>query len=189
MTNVWQESSRMSHKRVHARLRRAMAKCGVICGEVTPDVASLIRASVTGRGLSIPFCVVLSPGSGFCPGSARGRHLMGFDEDRSANLRLRGRDATGPGWRPDLIHRPGVGTSLRDGWCRGPPEISSSLLVQAAAAANSVLSIHMRCKITASLRASATLAFLIPARLASLAAQLLSAEPLTGRVKMMCAAW
>ena len=31
--------------------------------------------------------VVLPPGSGFCPGSAHGRHLMGFDEDRSANLR------------------------------------------------------------------------------------------------------
>ena len=31
----------------------------------------------------------LSPVSCFCPGSARGRHLMGSDEDRSANLATR----------------------------------------------------------------------------------------------------
>ena len=43
-------------------------------------------ASVTGHDESIPFCVVRSPGACFCPGSAQGRHLMGFDEDRSANL-------------------------------------------------------------------------------------------------------
>ena len=29
---------------------------------------------------------ILSPGSCFCPGSARNRHLMGFEEDRSTNL-------------------------------------------------------------------------------------------------------
>src|SRR5260370_31979700 len=27
-----------------------------------------------------------------------------------------------PGWRPDLIHRPGEGTSLREGWCGDLPE-------------------------------------------------------------------
>ena len=48
---------------------------------------ALIKASVTGPDVSIPLYVVLPPGSGFCPGSAHGRHLMGFDEDRSANLR------------------------------------------------------------------------------------------------------
>jgi hypothetical protein len=39
-------------------------------------------------------------------GLLRGRHLMGFEEDRSANLRARG--LCHPVFlRPDLIHRPG----------------------------------------------------------------------------------
>src|SRR4051812_34091102 len=46
----------------------------------------------------------------------------------------------------------------------------------------------MRCRTTASFRARATLALHMPARLAMRAAQLFSAEPLTGRVRMMCAA-
>jgi hypothetical protein len=33
--------------------------------------------------------VILSPVSCFCPGSARGRHLMGSDEDRPTNLGTR----------------------------------------------------------------------------------------------------
>jgi len=41
-----------------------------------------------------PFCVIRSPGSRFCTGSARGRHLMGLEEDRSANLRSRAHEAT-----------------------------------------------------------------------------------------------
>jgi len=32
-------------------------------------------------------------GSRFCTGSAQGRHLMGFEEDRPTNLRMRGRSA------------------------------------------------------------------------------------------------
>jgi hypothetical protein len=50
--------------------------------------------SVTGLDQSIPFCVVRSPGSRFCTGSARGCHLMGLEEDRSTNLRLRAHKAT-----------------------------------------------------------------------------------------------
>jgi hypothetical protein len=50
-----------------------------------------MRASVTGLDKSIPFCVIHSPGTCFCTGSAQGRHLMGFAEDRSANLQVRGR--------------------------------------------------------------------------------------------------
>src|SRR3954468_17326827 len=45
-----------------------------------------MRASVTGPLLSIPREPLLPPGSCFCPQSARGRCLMGSDEDRSANL-------------------------------------------------------------------------------------------------------
>ena len=33
--------------------------------------------------------VILSPVSCFCPGSAQSCHLMGSDEDRPANLRMR----------------------------------------------------------------------------------------------------
>jgi hypothetical protein len=45
------------------------------------------EASVTGIDESIPIFVIRSPGTCFCPGSAQGRRLMGFVEDRSANLR------------------------------------------------------------------------------------------------------
>ena len=53
---------------------------------------------------------------------------------------------------------------------------------------NGFPSTSMRCRITASLRASATFAFAMPMRLASCMAQDLSAEAFTGRVRMMCAA-
>jgi hypothetical protein len=43
-------------------------------------------SSVTGPRVSIPLSVIPSPMSLFCPGSARGRHLMAFDKDRPANL-------------------------------------------------------------------------------------------------------
>src|SRR5579863_939864 len=33
-----------------------------------------------------------------------------------------------PAWRPDLIHRPGEGTSLREGWCLTRPKTCFSLL-------------------------------------------------------------
>jgi hypothetical protein len=46
-------------------------------------------SSVTGFVLSIPHQPIQPPGSCFCPQSARGRCLMGSDEDRSANLRTR----------------------------------------------------------------------------------------------------
>ncbi len=47
-----------------------------------------------------------------------------------------------------------------------------------------VPSLSMWCNTTASLRASATRAFLGPARLATASAQLFRSEGLTGRVKM-----
>src|SRR5882672_3070821 len=36
------------------------------------------ETSVTGLEESIPFCVIHSPGTCFCPGSAQGRRLMDF---------------------------------------------------------------------------------------------------------------
>jgi hypothetical protein len=47
-----------------------------------------------GPRLVNPFCVIRSPGSRFCTGSAHGRHLMGLEEDRSTNLRSRAHEAT-----------------------------------------------------------------------------------------------
>lgn len=125
------------------------------------------------------------------------RHLMVSDEEQVANLTTRSH------WgvlrrqlRSDLIHRPGDGTSLRErsGVSTRPENLFSLLLSSQAAArtaglafsaTNLVPSTHIRWRTTASLRANATLAFFIPARLASLVAQLFSDEPFTGRVKMM----
>ena len=131
--------------------------------------------------------------SRFCPGSARGRHLMGFDEDRSANLSMSAVlcygcsqlcDLTRPSSRRrDLLRAAGV--------C--PPELEIFLLsiyasTAALPAANSVPSTNIRCRITASFRASATFALRMPARLATRIAQLFSDEPLTGLVRMTLAA-
>jgi hypothetical protein len=72
-----------------------------------------------------------------------------------------------------------------------PPENCVGLPDQAAAAAslNGVAVTSRRCKMTASLRASATFALFMPARLAIRIAQLLSrAHPLIGLVSMMWAA-
>ena len=87
----------------------------------------------------------------------------------------RGRLRHRPGWRPDLIHRPGVGTSLWEGWCRARPNLSISPCQAAAAAtpfgaakAKLVPSTHMRCRITASFLASATFAFCMPCALGEL---------------------
>jgi hypothetical protein len=72
-----------------------------------------------------------------------------------------------------------------------PPENCVAPPDQAAAAAslNGVAVTSMRCRMTASLRASATFALFIPARLAIRIAQLLSREHLLiGLVSMMWAA-
>ena len=58
----------------------------------------------------------------------------------------------------------------------------------ALAATNSVPSTSIRCRTTASLRASATFALRMPARLATRIAQLFNDEPLTGLVRMTLAA-
>src|SRR5208283_5358289 len=68
-----------------------------------------------------------------------------------------------PDLRSDLIHRPGEGTSLRKGWCRALPEIlicplQAAMRTQplAFSAMNLLASASMRCRMTASFRASAT---------------------------------
>ena len=67
-------------------------------------------------------------------------------------------------------------------------DLSSYAAAAPAAGLNGFPSTSMRCITTASLRASATFALLMPTRLASRSAQVLSAELFTGLVSMMCAA-
>jgi hypothetical protein len=66
---------------IQGSLHQRVASC--------PRLALLMRASVTGLDESIPFCVIHSPRTCFCTGSAQGRRLMEFVEDGPANLRKR----------------------------------------------------------------------------------------------------
>lgn len=125
---------------------------------------------------------------------AHGRHLMGSDEEQVGQ--------SSSAWSPcgaaeHFAAWPGPSSRRRDlapgGWYPGPPELVEVSLLQPAAIAalpgsKVVPSASMRCRITASLRAKATFALRIPARFASRIAQLLRAEPLTGRVMMTLAA-
>src|SRR3954466_7071872 len=60
--------------------------------------------------------MILLPVSCFCPGSARGRHLMGSDEERVGQSKYAQSSKVAPlcNMRPDPIHRPGNGTLLRE---------------------------------------------------------------------------
>jgi hypothetical protein len=59
-----------------------------------------------------PFCGVNRRGRASVRDRRKGRHLMGIMQDRSPNLGKRGL-MPHPGLRPDLVHRPGEGTSLQ----------------------------------------------------------------------------
>src|SRR5271167_5131864 len=65
-----------------------------------------------------------SPGTRFCTGSAQGHDRpkaatrWGSEDKADQSTSAWSKP---PGWaRSDLIHRPGEGTSLREGWCREP---------------------------------------------------------------------
>jgi hypothetical protein len=83
-------------------------------------------ASVTGVEESIPFYVIHSPGTGFCPGSAQGRRLMGFIEEQvgqSAEGVIAPLDAS----TTRVTAWPGPSSRRRDfasgrARCGGPPE-------------------------------------------------------------------
>ena len=67
--------------RVHSAVARMERKRnpGLSLTQRRPRISlRSIRASVTGLDESIPFCVIRSPGTCFCTGSAQGRRLMGF---------------------------------------------------------------------------------------------------------------
>lgn len=156
-------------------------------------ISAIIPASVTGLPESIPHDLNPSPSACFCPQSTLGRCFMGSAEDRLANLRTRSHLGAAAGIAAYPLHRPGEGTLLR--WLMGAPEtclvVSPSAQAVVAAARweiKFVPSLSMRCNTTASLRASATRAFLGPARLAIASAQLFISEPLTGRVSITLAA-
>src|SRR3954453_11981831 len=113
---------------------------------------------------------------------------MGSDEDRSTNLGARGEPgAPLPVLRSDLIHRPGDGTCSQRLLSIAVRPRYLSLCYAAAAALPAmkwVPSTNIRCRTTASLRASATLALRIPARMVRRMAQLFSNDPFPGRVRM-----
>jgi hypothetical protein len=91
----------------------------------------------------------------------------------------------------DRSRVPDDGTSCRAGGWRARPKLVLLLLRYVAVfgrALKSVPSTSMRCRTTASLRASATLAFFGPLRFAMACAQSFRAEPFTGRVRMTLAA-
>ena len=80
--------------------RRTLAGCEGMAmirkGQVRSIGGGDMRASVTGLVVSIPREPILPLGSCFCPQSARGRCLIGSDEDQSANLRTRSRRTAAP---------------------------------------------------------------------------------------------
>src|ERR1043166_6330946 len=95
--------------------------------DTSTQMAALTQPSVTGREWSIPFCAVHSPGTRFCTGSAReaatrwGSRRIGRPIYVAwSRCHWLGRALTDPSSRR--------GTSLREGWCRDPPENSRSPL-------------------------------------------------------------
>src|SRR5262249_39051513 len=96
-------ATRMAQRRAHAflfastrttrvgtALRHLLCEFCALGPRLCPPFCN--EPSVTGLDWSIPFFALSpSPSTRFCPGSARGRHLMGYEEDRPTNLRERAR--------------------------------------------------------------------------------------------------
>ena len=116
---------------------------------------------------------------------------MGSDEDRSANLAARSHLAScsrSCGLTGSIVPARGPAPGV---WCLSARTRDFPFFYALAAAlpaTNSVPSASIRCKTTASFRASATFALRMPARLATRIAQLFSDEPFTGLVRMTLAA-
>lgn len=94
--------------------------------------------------------------------------------------------------RARLIHRP-ARDIIRRGGSRNPPLACQAGDAQVAGQAclvqrKSVPSLHIRCMMTASLRASATIALRWPRRLATFMAQAFSQDHFDTRVSSTCAA-
>ena len=145
-----------------------------------------------GRVASSARVIVTSPGSCFCSWSARGCHIMRSERRRQAHLRrvIHSRECSLHYLRLCRFLRPSDGTSGERSRSRPAPNLLL-LPVYAAAASrpqrNVVPFTHMRCKMTASLRANATFARFMPRCRATSSAQRLRAEKRTARVSRMCA--
>src|SRR5215471_2843338 len=100
-------------------------------GFTVEETTPLTSASVTGRGLSIPFFTretSVRRGRASVRGRRAGRHLMGFERIGRPISRARGRVPRAK-LRSDLIHRPGVGTSLGKAGVITRPKRFKSLLL------------------------------------------------------------
>jgi len=151
--------------------------------------SSTFRLSATAVSMSLT-------GSCFSSESAPGPSTMGFDDEVEQSYPRPCRQferQVQADMRTHLIHRPARDIFPLLG---GSRVFSSGLILNgfhAAAAVgsrvhrNSVPSIHMRCMMTASLRARATIAFFIPRRLAICMAQALSQDHFF-ECNMLCAA-
>ena len=159
-----------------------------------------MSASLIGRLGSSTFrpsttSVSMSPtGSRFSSESAQGPSIMGSeDEAEQSNGRPCRQTTAGPSGHTNSPHpssREGHRSTAR--WSSSFPPIGFDPAGAHAAAAslvhrNSVPSTQIRCRITANRRASATIAFFMPRRLAICIAQALSHDHFFER-SMLCAA-
>lgn len=143
-----------------------------------------------GRVASSPRVIVAPPSSCFCSWSARGCHIMLSERTRQAHLGrvIRSRECSRHYLRLCHSFVPATGPQ---GSGTGHPLRTASSPRQAATLSRPqrkvVPSTHMRCRMTASLRASATFARFMPRRRATSSAQRFRAEKRTARVSRMCA--
>ena len=164
----------------------------------TPMSASLIgRLRSSTFRLSAAAVSMSLTGSCFSSESAPGPSTMGFEDEVEQSIPRPCRQferQVQADMRTHLIHRPARDIFPLLGWISG--FLLSDLILNgfhAAAAVgcrvhrNSVPSTHMRCMMTASLRARATIAFFIPRRLAICMAQALSQDHFFA-CNMLCAA-
>ena len=161
----------------------------------------VMSASLIGRFGSSAFRLSTTPvsmslaGSRFSPESALRPFHYGVRERGGTiywSALLANRQQVQADIRSHLIHRPARDIIPPHGGARF---LLLDLILHCHAAAascrlqlNSVPSTQMRCKITASRRASATIAFFMPRRLAICIAQALSQDHRVERTSMTCAA-
>jgi len=192
-------SSQRSRQQVRICLARRSRRLKPSAGEVTNDpivshAPSAVnnRGSLIAAGLSTPSALSL-PGAMVLFVIGVTRHIMAFAWRWRINVRdavTEGVNSTVGNPNCDLALPPSQQGQLVSRQAVRNPVASTLSVVHALAvgAPKSVPSSHMRCSTTAILRASATRAFLNPARLASLVPQLFSGLALRARPSMMLAA-
>jgi len=176
--------SQMGHKQTFSEV------CAMSASLIGRLRSSTFRLSAAAVSMSLT-------GSCFSSESAPGPSTMGFEDEVEQSIPRPCRQferQVQADMRTHLIHRPARDIFPLLGWISG--FLLSDLILNgfhAAAAVgcrvhrNSVPSTHMRCMMTASLRARATIAFFIPRRLAICMAQALSQDHFFA-CNMLCAA-